>query len=446
MKLQLNDFATRSVVLRRSIERHQQWIEQTLGVPLAESVILETGSNLAQVGIEKILEHTSPNYVTSREIRRLRPLVAKAELPLGFPPLIGHGGTHAKLDLRAALLEEKSRKATSRLEWMDCPVALHLHTIAAPVVAMNVSFFNGPGSDDENQTAILVARRNCYPQVVHLLEDIGRMGRTPQLHILHGGTQRVEHCRWDDLVLDPGVVSLLKNDFENFWVREPWFREKRLPFRRGYLLHGPPGNGKTTAIRAMMSSRGLTAYTLRFFDSRIDDNDLDSLFERALDNRPSIVLFEDLDRAFPKTGETRSNISLQQLLNSLDGVGSGEGIVVVATANEPAILDPAILRRPGRFDRVVHFPNPGSDLRCEYFQRLNPTFAPDDLGAVTQESTGFSFAQLRETYVMAGQRAFERNDEIQADDLLSGIRSLRKGFLHGSNRNGSAGFHPQPKE
>jgi SpoVK/Ycf46/Vps4 family AAA+-type ATPase len=59
-----------------------------------------------------------------------------------------------------------------------------------------------------------------------------------------------------------------------------------------------------------------------------------------------MVLLEDLDRAFPKTGETKSRISLQALLNCLDGVGTGEGIVVVATANEPTILDPAILRGP----------------------------------------------------------------------------------------------------
>jgi SpoVK/Ycf46/Vps4 family AAA+-type ATPase len=86
------------------------------------------------------------------------------------------------------------------------------------------------------------------------------------------------------------------------------------------------------------------------------------------------VLLEDLDRAFPNPGEMRSSISVQPLLNCLDGVATGEGIIVVATANEPAILDPAILRRPGRFDRVVHFPNPTPELRREYFRRMNPTF------------------------------------------------------------------------
>jgi chaperone BCS1 len=52
---------------------------------------------------------------------------------------------------------------------------------------------------------------------------------------------------------------MLKDDFESFFKREAWFRSNKLPFRRGYLLHGPPGNGKSTAVRAMMTSRGLTA-------------------------------------------------------------------------------------------------------------------------------------------------------------------------------------------
>jgi ATP-dependent 26S proteasome regulatory subunit len=206
------------------------------------------------------------------------------------------------------------------------------------------------------------------------------------------------------------------------------------------LLHGPPGNGKSTAVRAMMTSRGLTAYTTRFFDPKIDDSDLDHLFELAVKNRPSMILLEDLDRAFPKTGETKSQISMQQLLNNLDGVGTGEGIVVVATANEPTILDPAILRRPGRFDRVVHFPNPCAELRQQYLQQLNPGLPARHLKLSVEQSDGLSFAQLREVHVIAGQRAFERKGEIAEGDLLLAIRALRQSNLTASRNGTAAGF------
>src|ERR1017187_5056807 len=261
----------------------------------------------------------------------------------------------------------------STLSWADCPLALRIRRKDCEfvIVAINVSYHTGPGSDLESTTRLIIARRESALEVMSLLEDLDRRDNQPRLHVIGSFNRSIVGCKWDDLVLDCKVRTMLVEDFESFFERQAWFRENKLPFRRGYLLHGPPGCGKTSAIRAMMTSRGLTAYAMRLFDSQVDDSDLDRLFELAVKNRPSMVLLEDLDRAFPKTGETKSRISLQQLLNNLDGVGTGEGIVVVATANEPTILDPAILRRPGRFDRVVHFPNPSAALRQQYLQQLN---------------------------------------------------------------------------
>jgi ATP-dependent 26S proteasome regulatory subunit len=179
---------------------------------------------------------------------------------------------------------------------------------------------------------------------------------------------------------------------------------------------------------------------MTLFTDQQDDSDLNNLFELAVKNRPSMVLLEDLDRAFPKTGATKSRISLQALLNALDGVGTGEGIVVVATANEPTILDPAILRRPGRFDRVACFPNPSAELRQQYLQRLNQGLPPRHLKMSVEDSDGFSFAQLREVHVIAGQRAFERKGDIGEGDLLMGIHALRQSNVTASRNGTAAGF------
>jgi ATP-dependent 26S proteasome regulatory subunit len=84
---------------------------------------------------------------------------------------------------------------------------------------------------------------------------------------------------------------------------------------------------------------------------------LTELFDLATRNQPSLVLFEDLDRLYSpgasRRDENRTGITLQHLLNAIDGVGSREGVIVVATANDVATLDPALTQRPGRFDRVV---------------------------------------------------------------------------------------------
>src|ERR1035441_2928463 len=243
-----------------------------------------------------------------------------------------------------AALGGRSKTQKSTLSWADCPIALRIRRQDCEfvIVSINVSYHTGPGSDLESTTRLIITRRESASEVMRLIEELDRRDNKPRLHVVGSSKRQIVGCKWDDLVLDYKIRSLLKDDFESFFEREAWFRANKLPFRRGYLLHGPPGNGKSTAVRAMMTSRGLTAYTTRLFDSQVDDSDLDRLFELAVKNRPSMVLLEDLDRAFPRTGESKSRVSLQQLLNNLDGVGTGEGVIVVATANEPTILDPAI--------------------------------------------------------------------------------------------------------
>ncbi len=444
MRLQQHDYATRPALLRRAIDAQQSWIEEKLGVSVSDTVIFETRLNLAQIGLEKILGCAQGHSRTPREIRRLKPLVKTAEIPSGWSPLLSIDRIPPPSSDICSMLQNMEHPGNSCLAWEDCPIAMTLHTISAPVVMLNVYYHSGPASDVESRASIVIARRDCTNQIIRLIEDLDCRDGRARLHTQNGSIRTIAHCSWDDLVLDPTAASLLRDDFEAFWERESWFRSKKIPFRRGYLLHGPPGNGKSTAVRAMLCSRGLSAFTMRLFDERTSDSDLDDLFDAAQTERPAMVLLEDLDRAFPRTGESTTNVSLQYLLNCLDGVATGEGVVVVATANQPSLFDPAILRRPGRFDRVVHFPNPGRELRRAYFVHMNSEFNTAEIDRPTAESEGFSFAQLREAYVLAAQAAFQRNDDIRALDLLSGIRALRQSIVLGSSRSNEAGFRADP--
>jgi mitochondrial chaperone BCS1 len=141
---------------------------------------------------------------------------------------------------------------------------------------------------------------------------------------------------------------MVRRDFELFFQREDWFRQHNLPYRRGYLLWGPPGNGKSATIRVMAAHPHIRPYALDLSDAEEKNgNDL-HLFEKAAENTPALVILEDLDRAFPTEGKRtlERTVSFQTLLNCLDGVGSQDGVLVVATANDPTCLDPAILKRP----------------------------------------------------------------------------------------------------
>jgi SpoVK/Ycf46/Vps4 family AAA+-type ATPase len=247
---------------------------------------------------------------------------------------------------------------------------------------------------------------------------------------------------WGDLVLSKSVVNLVRKDFESFLHREEWFRNNRLPFRRGYLLHGPPGNGKTSLIRAMLSTSGLNGHSIRLFQELTDDAHLERMFRYAAHSAPSLVVIEDIDRAFPRvpSSDLRCKVSLQQLLNCLDGIDSQDGVIVVATANDPTVLDSAILRRPGRFDRVVALPVPDRELRLRYFCKFNPHLNDEALSRAVEDSDGLSFAQLKEAYILAGQRAFERNSNVTGNDLVEGIRVLRGGMALVSDHKPRVGF------
>lgn len=441
MTIHTQEYATRSLLVREQIALHQLWIEQKLGTTLSETVLIDGLPNLSQVGVHKFLQIPEQQRIWNRVAARLMPLVANAEVPPNFPPML-ELPDDSDHDFEFGSQLEKHASRVAKFKWHEGPLALRLHVYNCTIVVLNVSYHSGPASADEQTRGILISRRDSVPTVLRLFEDIYRKDHTPHLYTLNGRPRRVARIDWADLTLDSNVKVLLQNDFESFWQREDWFKEHpNLPFRRGYLLHGPPGNGKTTAIRAMMSSRGLNAFTLRFFNPHTDDGDLDALFDRAYRDRPAMILLEDIDRAFPRTGESRTQISLQHLLNSLDGIATGEGLVIAATANEPAALDPAILRRPGRFDRVVHFSNPDDDLRLEYLLKMHSQFMPDQLREAVGASSGFSFAQLREAYVLAGQFAFERGGDIRGEDLLAGVSALREGVASGSRYRTSAGFH-----
>ena len=439
MKSEPQEFATRSSLLRKAIADYQVWIENTLGVPISDTVIIDGLTNLSEVGIPKLLGLVDRWHPGNRGARRLRPLVANAEIPLNHPPLLKVTQDYNNEEALEYLLGDREASRAG-FSWQECPLALRLHVYNCTVVVMNVPHYEGPTSGSESIAQILVARRDSISALRVLFEDIYRVDHHLRIFTTGGRSRRVLKLDWADLVIDQNVRTLLAEDFETFWERQAWFRERNLPFRRGYLLHGPPGNGKTSAVRALMTSRGLNAYTLRFFDRNVDDRDLDDLFDNAQRQRPCIVLFEDLDRAFPMAGESRTRISLQHLLNTLDGVSTGEGVVVIATANDPAVLDPAILRRPGRFDRVIHFPNPDAELRLEYFKRMNSGLTGKQLSGAVDASIGFSFAQLREVWILAGQHAFKHGGDVTGEDLLRSIRSLRQEMISSARHSGSAGF------
>ncbi|KAJ7319082.1 P-loop containing nucleoside triphosphate hydrolase protein [Mycena albidolilacea] len=182
----------------------------------------------------------------------------------------------------------------------------------------------------------------------------------------------------NSIILDPGVKDILIDDAKDFLLSKEWYAERGIPHRRGYLLYGAPGSGKTSFIHAAAGEIGLDVYIISLSRIGLDDSALSELVN-ALPGR-CVALMEDIDAAFtsglnrdaaattvdspdanacrPRPGAPAplptSRLSLSGLLNALDGVGAQEGRILFATTNKYSVLD-AALCRPGRMDLHIEF-------------------------------------------------------------------------------------------
>jgi SpoVK/Ycf46/Vps4 family AAA+-type ATPase len=263
----------------------------------------------------------------------------------------------------------------------------------------------------------------------------------------YGRTRLQARYDWNSVVLDATTSRLVCRDFEMFFEREEWFRQHHIPYKRGFLFWGPPGNGKSATIRIMCAHPHVQPFALDLSDEDEKSADVLRLFGRAAESTPALVILEDLDRCFPLEGKRTQErtVSFQTLLNCLDGVGTQDGVIVVATANDPTCLDPAILKRPGRFDRVVQFRNPDANLRREYYRRLSPVLTGERFEIAIEATEGFSFAELRESFILGAQSAFEQGREVQVEDVIEAIE-LRAAGAHDSKTSvGASGFVQRPE-
>jgi chaperone BCS1 len=176
----------------------------------------------------------------------------------------------------------------------------------------------------------------------------------------------------ESVILANGLMEEMLDDAKTFLARRDWYLQRGIPYRRGYLLHGPPGTGKSSAVVAIASALQMDIAVLSLGDSNLDDNSISELFSSIPVN--SIVLMEDIDCAFLERKENedkRSKITFSGLLNAIDGVAAGEGRLLFATTNHIERLDPALIR-PGRVDRKMYVGHATREQAHQLFLRFFP--------------------------------------------------------------------------
>jgi cell division protease FtsH len=205
----------------------------------------------------------------------------------------------------------------------------------------------------------------------------------------------------------------------------------RLP--RGVLLNGPPGTGKTLLAKAIAGEAGVPFYSISGSDfvemfvgvgaSRVRD-----LFHQAKENSPSIIFLDEIDAVGRKRGSglggghDEREQTLNAILVEMDGFGSDDGVIVVASTNRIDVLDPALLR-PGRFDRHVSVGLPDIEGRKEILKVHSKKIKLDDavdIEIVAQGTPGFSGAELENVLNEAALIAVARGkDAVGMEDCES---------------------------
>jgi len=239
-----------------------------------------------------------------------------------------------------------------------------------------------------------------------------------------------------------------------------WYGNRGIPYRRGYLLHGPPGTGKSSLSLALAGHFKMRIYIVSLSSVTASEENLATLFSEL--PRRCVVLLEDIDSA--GLTHTRENgaveaaiqgdtdmvpgqvtpgngsgngpaglttvvsqpvgrLSLSGLLNILDGVASQEGRVLIMTTNHPEKLDKALIR-PGRVDKMVEFGRADTEMAAAIFRAIFAPLEGDD--APVDKRMGEKYADLAQA--LEAERARAAEFTRKREETLARVESLAKQF------------------
>lgn len=207
-------------------------------------------------------------------------------------------------------------------------------------------------------------------------------------------------------------------DFEKFWTLESAFTKRDFLHKRGVMVWGPPGSGKTCLI-ALLAAR--LVKQMRGVVLKVDQPHATTaclaLIRKIEPKRPLVTIMEDLDALVMQYGEPA-------FLSFLDGEMNVNGIVHIATTNYPERLDRRFVDRPSRFDTIRYVGMPSAAARKAYLIAKAPDLATDgELDVWVKKSDGFSLAHLKEMIVAV--KCFEQ----PLSDVVARLRAMMEDKL-----------------
>lgn len=185
------------------------------------------------------------------------------------------------------------------------------------------------------------------------------------------------------VILDEGVKDAIVDDVKDFMSRQQWYVDRGIPYRRGYLLFGPPGSGKSSFIQALAGELDFGVAMINLSEMGMTDDKLAYLLTKL--PKRTLLLLEDADAAFinrrqrDADGYSGASVTFSGLLNALDGIAAGEERIAFLTTNHIDRLDPALIR-PGRVDLMVRIGEATKYQAAEMWDRFYGDIDTDHTG------------------------------------------------------------------
>lgn len=269
-------------------------------------------------------------------------------------------------------------------------------------------FHKGNQQEDEISFFVICSEKN-YEGYVKLRNEfdewvLARDRSNLHIHVVEGDDlPYTKDNTWEELFLPEDIKGEIRGLVENFLNSQEFYQENRIPWKRGFLLYGKPGNGKTSIIRTIMSMYPFKPVTVV---AGANEEAVREAFAYAEEQSPALLYFEDLDSLLEKSLDPSS------FLNLMDGISAKNGLLVVATANEVKKLKANITDRPSRFDRKFEIPLPNAEMAYIYLKRWFGTRCTvkqcRDLAKYAARHD-FSYAYLKELYISAMFEALAHN-------------------------------------
>jgi len=225
-------------------------------------------------------------------------------------------------------------------------------------------------------------------------------------------------------------INEILNDVKKFWQKSDSYKNYKLLHKRGILLYGDPGCGKSGILQLCMKHivNELSGIVINLKDEESVKAYVETIpkFRQIEPNRPLVVIVEDIDAI---AGESTYINSM--LLNILDGVKQIENVVYIATTNYPEKLEERITNRPSRFDRRYYIAPPSPEVRKAYL--LNKGKGLDiDIDKWIKDTEGLSLSHLKELFISVHLL------DVNYDQAITNLRGLKKSPRR--KNQGSIGF------